>query len=187
MNSILINISDYDISFLRLIHHNRIKDIDNLLYLISFTTTFVSITLLIIILFVSIKLKSSELQNKFFKVLAILIISATLSLTLKSLIFRERPFITYPDIEQISEAGSSSFPSGHSLEAFAMALAISMLFPKKKIIIPVFVWASLVAYSRIALGVHYPSDILAGIILGLLISYLTLVLYNYLEWKRKKT
>ena len=41
----------------------------------------------------------------------------------------------------------------------------------KKIIIPVYLWATLVAYSRIALGVHYPSDVLAGMVIGTFIGW----------------
>jgi undecaprenyl-diphosphatase len=130
------------------------------------------------ILIISLKNKSKALRLVFFKMLAVLIIAATISLSLKTVIFRERPFKVYPDIEKLSEGGSSSFPSGHTLETFAIAVGLSILVPKKKIIIPVFTWAILVAYSRMALGVHYPGDVLGGMIIGSLIGFLLPLLFK---------
>jgi membrane-associated phospholipid phosphatase len=164
-------ISDIDISILRFIHHNRILAFDNLLYYISFTSTFISIGLLLIIFFASLHIKSKALRMLFYKMFAVMIITATMSFTLKSLIFRERPFVTYPDIEKLSEAGNSSFPSGHTLEAFAVVVAFSIMVPKRKIFIPLFIWALVVAYSRMALGVHYPSDVLGGMVIGSFIGW----------------
>lgn len=111
------------------------------------------------------------MRKQFYTLAIVLILVAIVSQGLKALIYRERPFITHPFIEKLSEAGSSSFPSGHTLEAFAIAAAISLLISKKKIVIPVYIWAILVAYSRMALGVHYPSDVLAGIIIGTFIGW----------------
>jgi undecaprenyl-diphosphatase len=47
-----------------------------------------------------------------------------------------------------------------------MATAFSFLFPYKKIIVPVFLWALIVAYKKIALGLHYPTNVLSGIVIG---------------------
>ena len=167
-----MTINDFDISILRLIHHHRIVALDQVLYYISYTTSFISIGLLLAILITSIKLKSKPLRVIFFKMLVVLIIAATTSLTLKTLIIRDRPFKIYPDIEKLSEAGSSSFPSGHTLEAFAMAVAFSILVLKRKYIIPLLIWAFLVAYSRLALGVHYPGDVISGMLIGAFIGWL---------------
>lgn len=174
MNSLVTffnRISDYDITILRWVHHNRIESFDNILNSVSFATTFVSITLLITILLISLKKKSVELRHKFFKILTVFILSAIVSLSLKYFIFRERPFSSYPDIEKLSEAGNSSFPSGHTTEAFAMAFAFSIFFPQRKYILPVFIWALVVAYSRMALGVHYPTDVLSGLLIGACIGW----------------
>ncbi|MCU0371295.1 MAG: phosphatase PAP2 family protein [Bacteroidales bacterium] len=163
---------DIDISILRLVHHHRIVALDQVLYIISYATSFISIGLILGILFISVKSRSKPLRIIFFKMLAVLIIAATVSFSIKTLTSRERPFKTYPDIEKLSEAGSSSFPSGHTLEAFAIAVSLSLLIPKRKIIFPVFIWACLVAYSRMALGVHYPTDVLGGMIIGSLLGWL---------------
>ena len=158
---------ELDISILRFIHHNRIVALDPWLYGLSFITTYVSVGIVLSILIVSLVKKSRPLRVIFFKMLAVLIIGALVSLSLKTMIVRDRPFITYPDIEKLSEAGSSSFPSGHTIEVFAMAMALSLLIPKRQVVIPVFAWAFLVAYSRMALGVHYPGDVAGGILIGI--------------------
>ena len=110
-------------------------------------------------------------RTTFYQMLTVLLSAALISFVMKNTIFRERPFKSYPDIEKLSEAGSSSFPSGHTLEAFAIATAFAFAFPKKKYVIPLFIWALLVAYSRMALGVHYPSDVLGGMIVGVFIGW----------------
>jgi membrane-associated phospholipid phosphatase len=82
-----------------------------------------------------------------------------------------RPYEVDTRIIQWSVGGGFSFPSGHTTEAFASATALTFLFPKWRIALPIFLWASLVAFSRIFLGVHYPFDILGGIAIGTTASY----------------
>jgi membrane-associated phospholipid phosphatase len=86
---------------------------------------------------------------------------------------RDRPFVTYPDITKKSDAGSPSFPSGHTSDAFATATSVSLAYPKWYIIVPSYAWAGTVAYSRMDLGVHYPSDVLVGALVGAGSAYLT--------------
>ena len=93
-------------------------------------------------------------------------VNSGITLALKYSINRDRPFVTYPDIIKKSDAGNPSFPSGHTSSAFAIATSLSLSYPKWYIIVPSFVWASVVGYSRMYLGVHYPSDVLAGAIVG---------------------
>jgi len=80
-----------------------------------------------------------------------------------------RPFLVYP-VNQIISASGSSFPSGHATFFFAMATAI-FLFNKKWGIW--FCIASvLISTSRVIAGVHYPSDIAGGAIIGFAVAYL---------------
>jgi membrane-associated phospholipid phosphatase len=92
---------------------------------------------------------------------------------LKYTIDRERPFVTYPDITKKSDAGSPSFPSGHTSSAFATATSLSLAFSKWYVIVPSYGWAATVGYSRMHLGVHYPSDVLAGAVIGAGSAWLT--------------
>lgn len=95
------------------------------------------------------------------------VVGATaLTTLLKYAVHRPRPFVTYPDLEPLVGEGSPSFPSGHTTEAFAFATALSLSYPKWYVIVPSYAWAGAVGYSRLHLGVHYPSDVLVGAVVG---------------------
>jgi membrane-associated phospholipid phosphatase len=95
---------------------------------------------------------------------------------LKYGIDRPRPFETYSDIHKATKAVSPSFPSSHTSNAFSMATSLTLAYPKWYIIIPSYSWAVAVAYSRMDLGVHYPSDVLTGAIIGSGSAYLCYLL-----------
>jgi undecaprenyl-diphosphatase len=82
----------------------------------------------------------------------------------KTIVHRHRPFET-----QLGPPSSThSFPSGHSATAFACATVLASLAPRWRV--PFFVLAALIAISRVYNGLHYPTDILAGSALGVLVG-----------------
>jgi membrane-associated phospholipid phosphatase len=113
-------------------------------------------------------------------------INSGITLAMKYSFNRERPFITYPDITKKSQGGSPSFPSGHTSSAFAAATSLSLAYPKWYVIVPTYSWAGTVAYSRMHLGVHYPSDVLAGALVGAGSAWLTYYVNKKLIIKSKK-
>jgi membrane-associated phospholipid phosphatase len=94
------------------------------------------------------------------------VITMGVTLLLKQLIKRRRPFVQNLKIVAVYTAGSTSFPSGHASSSFATATALSSAYPKWYVIAPAMLWAGSVSYSRMYLGVHYPTDVAAGAILG---------------------
>lgn len=90
-------------------------------------------------------------------------------LILKNLICRPRPCHTFPEVPLlILRPDSYSFPSGHSASGFAAATML-FLWHKKQAWIA-FIPAAVIAFSRIFLFVHYPTDVLAGSLLGILFA-----------------
>jgi len=98
----------------------------------------------------------------------------------KELFHRLRPCNALPDVlTPVGCTGTFSFPSNHALNNFAVAMFFSVLYPKAKWYL--FVTAFLIALSRVYLGLHYPSDILGGALLGLGFGYLFSLLYFQVE------
>lgn len=77
--------------------------------------------------------------------------------------------------------GLYGFVSSHATNVFNLAVFTSLLLRRRWYTISILVWASVVSYSRIYVGVHYPGDILGGAILGALIGYLIWYAYDYTE------
>ena len=104
-------------------------------------------------------------------ILLIIVTDQTGYRLLKEYFARPRPCNALTDVlTPLGCTGSFSFPSNHALNNFAAALFFYRLFPKLKWVL--FITASLVAISRVYLGLHYPSDIFGGAVIGLAFGYL---------------
>ena len=93
------------------------------------------------------------------------------NLTIKPLVDRVRPFVLNPSAPELLVAppGDASFPSGHTAASFA---ATSALYAGgSRLWIPAAVLSLLIAFSRLYLYVHYPSDVLAGMVLGTVLGF----------------
>jgi undecaprenyl-diphosphatase len=119
--------------------------------------------------------KDPEMMRNGYKSAVSIGIALATSTSLKYLVNRKRPFVQYPnDITQRDpHVGPFSFPSGHTTSAFATATALTLTYKKWYVAVPSYAYASLVGYSRMRLGVHYPSDVLGGIIVGIGAGFLT--------------
>lgn len=103
----------------------------------------------------------------------LLVITDQLSSTfIKSLVGRIRPCHALPldQIHLLVGCGGLSFPSSHAVNNFGVATMFSVYYPKARAAL--YAWASLVAISRVFVGVHYPSDVLAGAIIGTCVAWL---------------
>jgi undecaprenyl-diphosphatase len=100
------------------------------------------------------------------------IIGSLVTLPLKLAIPRPRPYATVPATIAYGMELGSSFPSGHSMRAFASACVLSRFW--SRFTLAFYLLAALVAFSRIYLGLHYPSDTLIGASIGLIVGYLSI-------------
>ena len=92
------------------------------------------------------------------------------NLIIKNWVARIRPYEVIDGLTLIvSKAHDFSFPSGHTGSAFALAVVIFMVMERKYGIIAL-VLATLMGFSRLYVGIHYPSDVLGGIVLGVITS-----------------
>lgn len=109
------------------------------------------------------------------------------NVTLKDLIARPRPFVVNEAITPLITDVSPyrSFPSGHSGGSFAAMFALYKWVPKK-IGIPALILAALIAVSRLYVGVHYPTDIIAGCIIGFMCSVWAYYLVRFVMKKRRE-
>jgi undecaprenyl-diphosphatase len=93
--------------------------------------------------------------------------------SIKSRAVRERPYITHAAIHCVSAPlDRYSFPSGHTMHAVAFAIVMLRYFPEWSSVLVAF--ASLVALSRVVLGLHYPTDVAAGALLGAAVAFTSL-------------
>ena len=92
-----------------------------------------------------------------------------LSLLLRQWIGRDRPPLVYPDPRPlVGVPHSGAFPSGHAATAFAAATVIA--WADRRLAVPAYVLAVLVAWSRVYVGVHWPLDVIGGAALGTLVA-----------------
>lgn len=97
---------------------------------------------------------------------------------IKHSVRRVRPFIDKEDVTLIiGKPITYSFPSGHTMSSFAATSVLSFYFTKYSLIF--LILASAIAFSRVYLYVHYPTDIVAGIILGIICGDIILYLVSY--------
>ncbi len=116
--------------------------------------------------------------------LALLINILLCNVFLKPLIARPRPF-TLAEVELLIPApGDFSFPSGHTSASFAAATAIFLGWRKAGIAALLF--AGVVAFSRLYFFVHFPTDVLGGLVVGVLAAWLSTVIVNYCSKKMSK-
>ncbi|MCE9539434.1 MAG: phosphatase PAP2 family protein [Bacteroidetes bacterium] len=170
--NLTVSAQNIDIDILKSINLNRNKKLDNTFIALSNSVVPVSIAVPLGVIGAGCIKHDSIIKNKGIVIGASLAIAAGITTGLKYSVKRERPFISYPTIDKVMNAGSPSFPSGHTSDAFATATSLSLAFPQWYVIAPSFVWACSVGYSRMDLGVHYPSDVLAGAAIGTGTSYL---------------
>ena len=84
----------------------------------------------------------------------------------------------------VSKGGKYSFPSNHAANSFVFATVISYFYEKNKTFL--YILASVIAFSRVYVGVHYPLDIIFGSIIGYIISWIILSMWVIIKMRELK-
>ncbi len=112
------------------------------------------------------------------------------NLVAKNLFARVRPYEVIDGLTNlIGKQSDFSFPSGHTASSFAVATVLLMRAPKK-LSIPMLIFACLISLSRLYVGVHYPTDILGGVAIGIVCAVIAVnlieLIYRKVDKKNEK-
>jgi membrane-associated phospholipid phosphatase len=121
------------------------------------------------------------------------LLSGIMAQLLKNLIYAPRPRIFFETIQNDfitrlltgSRGGASSFPSGHTTSAFSLATVLSLHYRRNAIVLLLIMLASMVGYSRIYLGHHFPLDVLAGAVIGLICATIVILFFSIKKTKNE--
>ncbi len=171
LSPFMLYFHDLDIRVLKGIYESRNPLFDSTFIVITDTAAVIAFGLPLVLIIIAWVKKNTILRRKALNILVAVAISAVVANLLKYTIDLPRPYEIYPFIQKLSSGGSPSFPSGHTADAFAFAVALGLVFPKWYFMIPALVWAGFVGYSRMCLGVHFPTDVLAGAMIGIASAY----------------
>ena len=155
-----------ELRFLQHLSEHRSVGMTRWMQGISNTTTETSLAVPFGFYLVYLAGKQEGMKEKSYYLLETIAVGSGAAIVLKYVINRPRPSTQDSLIIPASDMGSPSFPSGHASIAFATAASLSLACPKWYVIVPAYLWAGAVGFSRLYLGVHYPSDVLAGAVLG---------------------
>ena len=98
---------------------------------------------------------------------------------LKDVVERARPFVAHPQVDPLYVVHSSSFPAGHAATAVAGATLLSYIAPRG--LLGFFLLAVAIGYSRVYVGVHYPSDVLAGALVGAVVGFIAIGVWCWIR------
>lgn len=135
--------------------------------IISKTEPYVAIGVPAVMGIVGLITKDKQLQKDALYIGTSVAGAFALGFGMKYIFDRTRPYEKYPDfIIPRSTESSPSFPSGHTATAFALCTSLCIKYPKWYVIAPSAVYAVSVGISRMHEGVHYPTDVMAGALIG---------------------
>ena len=160
---------------------------DGIMWWISGTKSWIPLYIVIIAFIIYKQKKKSSLTLLFIAVVVFLSDQVSVHL-FKEVFQRLRPCHT-PELQDIVHlvknkcGGQFGFVSSHATNTFSIATFLSLLFKNRNFTVFILIWATIVSYSRIYLGVHFPLDVIAGGILGSLIGYSIYKLYFFINKK----
>lgn len=151
--------------------------LDNIMILFAEYVQYVFVSLILILWL----LNKSNFRVIAFQVMVSFTLAYSINRLIELFIFRERPFVSHAVNQLVEHSTNSSFPSDHATSAIVIAFTLWLSSLRFK---HLWVWLALgIAFSRIWVGVHYPFDVVAGIINGLMVALFT----HYILFKLKIT
>ena len=179
------NAQNFDINLLKQI--NPRYPSSNTWRTISSTAEPLSVAIPLSMAMVSLINNDHKMEINSYEAGASLLAAGVITMGMKSVLKRQRPYVTYPnDIYPDEIDNGYSMPSAHSSLAFATATSIFLNYKKWYVAVPLYAWATSVSYSRMYLGQHYPTDVMAGAAVGIGSAYLCHWLNKKYFLKRKK-
>lgn len=182
-----VNAQNADTKLLSSIYADSSATKDKTAKVISTSVAPISLAAPATMLIIGLIKKDSVLIHNGLKTGGSIVLTTAVSVGLKFAVSRSRPFNEYPNLFHAKvKASSYSFPSEHTSSAFSTATSLSLAYPKWYVIAPAYLWACSAAYSRMYLGVHYPTDVLAGAIVGTACSFLSFKIEKWLFTKKQR-
>ena len=160
---------------------------DVLMYWISYKFTWIPLYLSILVYFVY-KQKTRGVLSIVFTILSIALADQISVHFFKNVFLRYRPChnLEIQNLVHILHqhcGGQYGFVSSHASNAFVFSVFSALIIQKRNLSIALILWATIVSYSRIYLGVHYPADLLAGAALGTSIAFVVYWVYKFVSKK----
>jgi membrane-associated phospholipid phosphatase len=177
---------NFDLKTVQKINATRYKKADKALDILSSSTDYVALASPLITLGSGFAKNDAELKRKGLNMTIGVIGTYGIGYILKNTVERKRPYEVNPAIQNYRKENDSSFPSGSTSLAFANATNLTLAFPKWYVAVPAYAYASSVGYARLHLGVHYPSDVLAGAAIGTASAFISRSLNNAIRNKVRK-
>lgn len=177
----LNNFVEFELKIMEWFNHLGNKFLDIFFYLISELGGPIIIIALVGIVYWCFNKEKGE------KLAYAIITSVCLNGVLKSFINRKRPFEYNENLRRLKDsplsdgATGTSFPSGHSQNAGSIYTSITLMNKKKWVKSVCIILIVLIPFSRLYLGVHFPSDVVVGLILGILVAICSFFLLNKFE------
>jgi len=167
------SLKTFDGKLSQYIYLHRPAGADSFLLWATNNATAITFAFILVLIFLYFVKKRQKYLYAAVNILIIIGLSAVVSNLLKMITKRLRPYDVFDNMVLHSSigAGGYSFPSGHTTEVFALSVAVFLLLRNPYLRWLSLFWALLIAYTRMAFGVHYPSDILGGILIGSLTAW----------------
>ncbi len=181
-----VSAQNADIRLLRSINAGRSKGLDRGMNVVTKSVYPIAIAVPVTELIIGYAGDNKQMKINGWQTIGGLAVNTLLTSGMKYTINRKRPYLTYPDLIPYKPESDPCFPSGHTSYAFNTATSLSICFPKWYVIAPGFAWAAVVGYSRMELGEHYPTDVLAGAVVGCGSAWLSYEGNKWLQKRKKK-